>query len=312
METLYGNDPPPPTPPRVLALGVFDGVHRGHQAILHCAREWARAEGALAEAITFDRHPTQTVGARPDEAPRCLTSLRHRLLLFEGLGLDRCRVLTFEPDLARMPADAFMRRFFAGAAGVVMGYDQRFGRRREAGAESVRRMGEAMGFDVRVVAPVEVHGAPVSSTRIRRAVERGDLALAADLLGRPLSLLGRVVRGDGRGRRIGFPTANLDLGGEIHPPEGVYLTTCRTPAGRYPSLTNVGRRPTFARGRAWTGPAIVEVHLLDFEGDLYGAQVEVFFAERLRDEVACGSPEELQRLIAQDTLRARERFAAND
>lgn len=305
MQVVYGNSPSASEPRRVAALGVFDGVHLGHQKVIKQLLRWARELGALAEVITFDRHPRTVIEGG---YAACVNSLRHKLLLLERYGVERCRVLTFDSDLAGLEAETFARRVLRGAVGVVTGYDQRFGRDRRGDVGVLREVGAETGYDVRLVAPVEVGGRPVSSTLARRSVEEGRLDEVAGMLGRPPSLLGTVVRGVGVGRRLGFPTANLDVGGELLPPEGVYHTETVVPgAGRLVSATNLGKRPVFGRPPAWRGPSVVEVHLLDFEGDLYGKELEVFFLERIRDEVGCESERELARLIEADVKRVRER-----
>ena len=306
METIYGKEALPEGLPRVVAVGVFDGVHLGHQEILRRTRAWARERGAVAEVITFDRHPHAVVG---DGSPLCITSLRHRLVLLERSGIQRCRVLTFDRALASLPALEFAEQVFRGALGVVMGYDQRFGRNREGGVDLVRQAGRDLGFDVKVVPPVLVRGQPVSSTALRSLIARGALFEAAEGLGRPFSVLGTVVGGTGKGRTLGFPTANLELGGELLPPEGVYRTETRVADRQWPSVANIGRRPTFGgSGQPFTGPTVLEVHLLGFAGDLCGREVEVTFLERMRDEVTCSSPEELSRLIAGDVDRLAQRI----
>jgi len=308
----------------VVALGTFDGVHRGHQAVLRQVIAWARRINGRAVVITFDRHPRRVIAARspapgPDARPGAghlaITSLRHRLLLFERIGLDLCVVLRFDEHMADVEPEAFAREVLADwlhARGVLLGNDQRFGKDRRGDYGLLIRMGEDLGFEVRQAAPVTVDRGLISSTAIRKAILRGDLRAAERMLGRHVSVLGRVVRGAGRGRRLGFPTANLDLHHEIRPPAGVYRTIAVTPVGEFPSVTNIGTRPTFAKtGVGEESPeVIVETHLVGFSGDLYAQDLEVRFLEKLRNETKFATPELAARQISRDVRLARERFDA--
>ncbi len=304
-----GLDAPPEG--AVVSVGVFDGVHLGHQAILAANVREALALGAVPTVVTFREHPKGVLLGR---APRTLTSLEHRLELFRRAGIRRCVALTFDDELRQIEAERFMREFLVGGLGArrfVLGFDSKFGRNREGTPERLR----TLGFDVVVVPQVIVSGSrPVSSTAIREAVELGDLASAAGMLGRPVAVYGDVVAGDGRGRTIGIPTANLDLHHELHPPPGVYACRARIVPRegevedplRRPAVTNVGVRPTFA-GKDATKPALplVEVHLLDFAGDLYGRHLELEFLAFLREERRFGGVDELKAAIATDIDRAR-------
>ena len=310
MRTIQGPEAGSHAGPRIAALGVFDGVHAGHQAIIEKALGWAAANGSVAEVITFDPHPRAVVGSG---SPLCLTSLAHRLLLFERYGVDQCRVLTFDADMAAMGADEFAERFLRGAVGVVTGYDQRFGCGREGGPDALRAVGARLGFEVEVVQPVAVDGEPVSSTAIRTALTANDMGRVAAMLGRPYSVYGRVVQGAGIGRGLGYPTANLDLGAELAPPEGVYCAEVWLAGDeRFDALTNVGRRPTFAGEGGFAGDVRVEAYLLDFDGSLYGRDIEIVFLEKLRDEIACASHADLTRLIDADLAALRRRGAGDD
>lgn len=307
MRTIHGIAAAPEDTARIAALGVFDGVHLGHQAIIRRALDWAHRVGAVVEVITFDRHPRSVVGRG---APLPLTSLAHRLKLFAGLGVDQCRVLEFTPEMAGLSAHAFAQTVLAGAVGVVTGYDQRFGRNRRGGLADLQEAGRALGFEVLAVDPVTVKGQPVSSTAIREALTEGDLDGVRDMLGRPYGVYGTVVQGEGVGREIGFPTANLDLGDEATPPDGVYWTDAWLDGERLDSVSNVGRRPTFRRkGDGFQGSACVEVHLLDFQADLYGRAMEVSFLRKLRDEKPCRSRDELVDMIARDVAEVRRLIA---
>jgi riboflavin kinase/FMN adenylyltransferase len=305
------DDLPEPSPDgAVVSVGVFDGVHLGHQAILAQNVEHARALAASPTVVTFRDHPKRLLLGH---APRTLTSLEHRLELFRRAGIRRCVVLTFDERLREIPAERFTRESLVGQLGArrfVLGFDSKFGRNREGTPERLR----ALGFDVVVVQKVLVADRPVSSTAIREAVELGDLESASRMLGRPVAVYGDVVAGDGRGRTIGVPTANLDLHHELHPPAGVYACRARivTREGetedprRHLAVANVGVRPTFA-GQDGAKPArpLVEVHLLDFSGDLYGRHLELEFLDFLREERRFPGVDALRTAIAADIERAR-------
>jgi riboflavin kinase/FMN adenylyltransferase len=293
----------------VVSIGMFDGVHLGHQAILAANVARARALGAVATVVTFRRHPKQLLLGR---APRTLTTLEHRLELFARAGIAHAVVLPFDRELRALSGAEFAREVAQRGLGVrcfVLGFDSKFGRDRSGTPESLR----ALGFEVEIAPKVVVQGRPVSSTAIREAVELGDLAAAAGMLGRPVSVFGRVVHGKNLGHRLGFPTANLHLHQGLHPPPGVYA--CRVQpkiAGderrTYLGVANIGFRPTVE-----TNPGRrpeVEVHLLDFEGDLYGQRIELEFVARLRGEQRFAGLNELAAQIARDVAAARERLRA--
>lgn len=312
MLTLHGLDAPfPEGPPVYATLGMFDGVHLGHRRVLGTLCEWAEASSGRAAVLTFRRHPHEVLQGRN---PACLTSLRHRLELFAEAGLDVAVVLSFTDELASLDPGAFVRRVLVewmAVRGVVMGYDQRFGRGGAGDAERMARLGARFGFEVRQVPPVHVGGAVVSSTAIRRAIRDGDLDAAAAMLGRPVSVLGRVVHGQGKGRGLGCPTANLDLRHELHLPEGVYAAVAYLDGREIPAVTNIGRRPSFSPG----GPEyvdespVVEVHLLGFSGDIYGRDIEVRFVRKLREERRFDSPGALSEQITRDVETAKDCFA---
>lgn len=311
MQTIYGLDAPfPADGPAYVALGVFDGVHVGHQRFLADLAAWARAEGGRAVVITFRRHPLAVLDDAP---PAYLTSLEHRLLLFEALGVDVCVVLAFDEALAAMTPEAFLRDVvhdWIGARGLQLGYDQRFGRNGGGDAELARRVGDDLGFEVGVASAVSRDGRAVSSTAIRRAVVEGDLDAASAMLGRPVSVLGRVVPGRHVGRELGFPTANLDTRHELSLPEGVYVVTALLRGRELPGVANIGRRPTLRdEGPAFVDTeAIVEVHLFDFDEDIYGREVEVRFLTKLRDEIPYRDAKRLAARIEKDVADARAYF----
>jgi len=292
----------------VVSLGMFDGVHLGHQAILRANVARAVELGAESTVVTFRRHPKHLLLGR---APKTLTSLEHRLELFARAGVQHSVVLPFDEALRALGAGEFAQEIAVRGLGVrsfVLGFDSKFGHDRGGSSESLRRQ----GFDVVVAEKVVVLGRPVSSTAIREAVELGDLAAAAAMLGRPVSVFGRVVHGANLGHRIGFPTANLNLRQELHPPPGVYAVRVNRalPGGALeslPGVTNIGFRPTVAPEPPRRPQ--VEVHLLDFEGDLYGEPIELEFVARLRGEKRFAGVDELAAQIARDVREARTRLA---
>lgn len=293
----------------MVSIGVFDGVHLGHQAILAANRARAAALGARSTVVTFQTHPKGTLLGR---APRTLTSLEHRLELFRRAGVEHTRVLAFDASLRERSAEDFVRETLVrdlGARAFVLGFDSKFGRDRRGTPELLR----TLGLDVEVVGKVEVGGRAVSSTAIREAVELGDLAGAARMLGRPVSVLGTVVRGSARGRELGFPTANLDLHHELHPPPGVWagralVLGASGARGSLPAVANIGFRPTLASQTC--AEPMLEVHLLDFQGDLVGRDLEFEFHALLRGERRFAGPSELAAQIARDVAEARRILAA--
>ena len=293
----------------VVAVGTFDGVHLGHQRVLTEVVEWARTHSGTAVVVTFEQPPRSVLSG---EYPPLVTSIPHRMLLLERLGVDVCLVLEFTRELARTSVTDFVRRVLVegvAARGLVMGHGAAFGRDREGDEEFLREHAQAFGFEVRSVPPVMVEGEAVSSTRIRSAVLAGDFDLAARLLARPFSVYGTVVRGAGRGRDLGFPTANLDLRHELAPPEGVYLARAVVTEESHPALVSVGRQPTFARPGDRAEPeAVVEVYLLDFDRELYDRDIEVEFLKRIRSQKQFSSTVDLVKQVQQDVACAREYF----
>jgi len=287
---------------RWVAIGVFDGVHRGHQAILNALVKEARDQGGVSVTLTFDPHPETIL--RPDTAPPILTPLCEKASLMERLGVDQMVALRFDAGMAAMSAQAFVREMVVArvkAGGVFVGFNFRFGAGGEGTVAELERWGEAGGFEVRAFPPIRLGRQVISSSAVRRALASGRIAEVERLLGRRHALVGKVVPGQGRGRTLGFPTANLDLGPRAAlPAPGVYVVHCQGPDGERRGLLNVGHRPTFDRG-----PISVEVHLLDFEGRLYGQTLRLELLARLRGERAFAGPERLRRQIQADVARAR-------
>lgn len=286
----------------VLTLGNFDGVHLGHQTILRRAIEQARAVGGQAVVLTFEPHPLAVLA--PERAPAMIQPLHDRLATLRELGVDVTVLQRFTRTFAAFAPEEFVRDFVLrhlDVVRVVVGYNVNFGRDRAGSADTLGALGNELGFGVDVVGPVVVGGQEVSSTRLREALQQGDVRRAMLLLGRPYALRGRVVEGERRGRTLGFPTANLHLRpGLLLPPDGVYAVNVAVDGARHAGVMNIGIRPTFA-GRRRT----VEVHLLDFSGDLYRHWPTVHLVERLRGETTFAGPEALRAAIAADIARAR-------
>jgi riboflavin kinase / FMN adenylyltransferase len=288
-----------------VTIGNFDGVHRAHQVLVAEALARARAADGTAVALTFDPHPARIVD--PARAAPALMTLDQKAEVMAALGLDVLAVLPFDAHRAGQEPDAFAREVLGGMLGarvVVVGTAFRFGRARAGDAAGLTRLGQALGFEVVAVPAIEHDGQPISSSRIRKELAAGRVEEAARLLGRPFFVDGRVARGEGRGRTLGIPTANLDVANEALPARGVYAGWCRTldpaPGERWPAVVNLGRRPTFGGG-----DTTVEAHLLDRDVDLYGRRLRLEFAARLRDEQPFPGPEALIEQIRHDIGRAR-------
>jgi len=296
----------PPLRRVVLTLGNFDGVHLGHQAIVRRAVDEARAVGGQVVTLTFHPHPVAVLA--PEKAPPLLQSLHDRLALLRDLGTDVVVVQRFTPGFAALDPEAFVRDYLGGhleLLHVVVGHNVSFGRGRAGTVETLRELGTRHGFAIDAVGPVTVGEAQVSSTALRRLVATGDVQRARTLLGRPFSLRGRVVRGEQRGRTLGFPTANLhQRPGVLLPADGVYAVQARLDGQLRPAVLNVGVRPTFGVLRR-----TVEAYVLDFDGDLYGRWLSLDLVERLRGEQRFSGPDALRDAIAADVARARDVLA---
>ncbi len=291
-------------------IGNYDGIHRGQQAILERVVDCARASGAASAVVTFDPHPLKVL--QPESAPPALTTSAQKRRLLAALGVEHLLVVRFTPEVAGTPAERFVSEFLAGrlALGAVfVGRRFAFGRGREGDLGLLERVGRAAGLEAVGVDEVLEDGSPISSTRVRREVAAGRVEEAGKLLGRPFAVEGAVVRGDGRGREIGWPTANMKTANELLPGDGVYATRIRLGARgeTRPAVTNVGVRPTVGEGAA----RVVETHVLGFEGDLYGEEVEVLFERRLREERRFPSLADLSEQIGRDVETAREYFAGD-
>ncbi|HLA76824.1 MAG TPA: bifunctional riboflavin kinase/FAD synthetase [Vicinamibacteria bacterium] len=286
-----------------VTVGNFDGVHLGHQALVAAVVAEARQSHGATAVLTFDPHPSRILS--PDRAPSALMTLDQKAEALRDLGIDRVAVLRFSAALAQKSAEEFARDVVQralGARAVVVGANFRFGRHRSGDVALLGELGRQLGFVVRGLPPVLHEGAAVSSTRIREALARGEVESARAMLGRPYSVEGRVVRGEGRGRGLGVPTANLSPHNETLPGNGVYACHVSIDSGQpaRPAVVNIGRQPTFGGSQT-----TLEAHLLGFEGDLYGKSLRVAFQSRLREERRFPSAEELVAQILSDIAEAK-------
>ncbi len=300
--------PPWPGERTVITIGMYDGVHLGHRTVIAQVRERAAALGARSVVVTFDRHPMSIV--RPESAPLLLSGLEHRLELLGSTGVDATAVVSFDDEQSHETAVGFVERVIAGALraqAVIVGSDFHFGHMRQGNVTLLREMGERHGFTaepVRLVPRADGVDEPVSSTAIRRALAGGEIDTANRMLGRPHEIRGTVVHGDERGRTIGFPTANVAVpGGMCIPADGVYAAVYRRPDGsEHPCAVNIGRRPTFYNDAPHS---LIEAHLLDFAGDMYGERASVQFLAFLRSERRFAGLDELKDQLVLDIEHAR-------
>lgn len=286
-----------------VAIGVFDGVHRGHATVVGRMVEDSRARNVPAVVVTFDRHPGLVLA--PGRAPLMVYPLWRRLEALEALGVETALVFTFDEAFSRQSPEVFLRRLldgFGGLASVSVGTGFVFGHGRRGDLALLERLGAEHGFRVNGLPPVVVGSGPVSSTRLRERIAAGDFAETSNLLGRAYSLAGEVQVGDRLGRRLGFPTANLDVRGLVLPPEGVYAAVALGPGLRRAAAVNIGRRPTVTGA---LGEVRVEAHLPGFDGDLYGCRLELEFHQRLREERRFGSRDALVRQVGADVAEVR-------
>ncbi len=286
----------------MLTIGVFDGVHLGHKHLIAQLKELARKQGSLSGVITFSQHPREVLS--PQTKLPSLTGLEQRIALLKNEGVDIVLPLPFTPQLASLSPKQFLEllKEYLKMKGLVIGPDFALGKDRQGDIDALRRLGQEMGFSVTVVPPLTIDGQVVSSTAIRKALAEGDMKRAQKLLGRPFRLQGRVVTGDKRGKELGFPTANLDVEpGQALPAGGVYACRAHIDGQTYSAMTNIGHRPTFGGGQR-----LVEVYLLDYNGDLYGRELAIDIIGRLRDEKKFDTPEQLKEQIAEDIIQGKD------
>lgn len=289
-------------PRSVITVGTFDGLHCGHQAILAELKQKARARQGSATVVTFDPHP-QVVLQRPDKPPvQILTATEEKIALLRQEGIDRLVVIPFTLQFSRTPSETFVREILwqrLGMQAVVIGHDHGFGKNREGDFATLERMGKELNFSVYEVPPYEMNGVTLSSTRVREALLDGEVEKASRYLGRHYSISGAVTAGEGRGKTLGFPTANVAPNDDkkLVPANGVYAVWVESEKlkTKYPGMMNIGYRPTFGNTAR-----MLEVHVLDFSGDLYGATLAVHFAAKLRNEQKFESPQALMAQLQQD------------
>jgi len=290
--------------PLFLAIGVFDGVHRGHQAVISTATSHARSADGAPLVVTFDPHPVKVL--RPHNAPHLLTATQHKIALIRDLGVEHLLVINFDKKFAATPPEKFVEQLVAHSKPlreICVGHEWSFGKDRRGNLALLKELGAQFHFHVVGIPPVKVNGAVVSSTAVRQAVEKGDFATAAVMLGREYTILGTVKAGEKLGKKLGYPTANLSAHSEQFPPNGVYLAEAWIQEVLYHGVVNLGYRPTVSSGRS---ERVLEIYLLDFNRDIYGENVEVRFVRYLRPERKFDNLEALVRQIEADVRQARD------
>ena len=294
--------------PLFLAIGVFDGVHRGHQAVISTSARHAHSADGTPVVATFDPHPMKIT--RPKDAPHLLTATQHKIALIRQLGVAHLLVIPFTREFSQTPPAEFVQQLVRHSRPlreICVGHEWSFGKNRAGNLDLLQKLGAQFEFSVVGIPPVSVNGHVVSSTAIRQAIEHGDFARAAEMLGRDYTILGTVVHGEAVGNKIGFPTANLSAHSEQFPPNGVYFAEGWIEGVRHHGVINLGVRPTVARGQP---QRTLEIHLLDFDRDIYGEDVEVRFLKFLRPEKKFDSVDALKAQIAADVKQARDLCAA--
>ena len=290
--------------PLFLAIGVFDGVHRGHQAVISTSARHAQSENGTPVVVTFDPHPMKVL--RPHDAPHLLTATPHKIALIRDLGVRHLLVIKFDKTFAATPPEDFVQQLVTCSKPlreICVGHEWSFGKDRRGNLDLLKKLGARFHFDVVGIPPVKVNAAVVSSTAIRHAVEKGDFAAAAAMLGRQYTILGTVKAGARLGKKLGYPTANLSAHSEQFPPNGVYLAEARIRGTSYHGVVNLGYRPTVSSA---TAERVLEIYLLDFDRDIYGEDVEVRFVRYLRPEKKFENIDALVRQIERDVQQARE------
>lgn len=304
MLTIYPGKEIRTMKPCVATIGFFDGVHRGHRFLIERLKEDAEQTGLESTVITFERHPRQVLSA--DYQPKLLTSFDEKMLLLSKTGVDNCAVLQFDRQMALLTAREFMERVLGGLLNVkklYIGYDHRFGHNREEGFEDYVRYGRELGIEVVRNTAFDLEGVNVSSSVIRSFLQEGEVEMAARCLGYPYFLSGKVMPGVQEGRKLGFPTANIEvLAEKLIPASGVYAVSAQleNTAAMLPAMMNIGTRPTFGENNQ-----TLEVHILDFEDDIYDKELLVGFEHRMRGERKFKSPEDLARQLRLDAQEVR-------
>ncbi|HEY6204632.1 MAG TPA: bifunctional riboflavin kinase/FAD synthetase, partial [Chthoniobacterales bacterium] len=283
MEILRSIPELSPLPgPLLLAIGVFDGVHRGHQAVISTSAQHARTTDGTPVVLTFDPHPEKVL--QPASAPHLLTATQHKISLIRDLGVGHLLIIKFDKQFAATPPEEFVEQLVTHSKPlreICVGHEWSFGKDRRGNLDLLKKLGAESGFEVVGVPPVKANGEVISSTAIRDAVQRGDFTKAKLMLGRDYTILGTVMRGDDLGKKIGFPTANLSAHSEQFPPDGVYFAEAWLEDVKYDGVVNLGCRPTVSRDKS---NRVLEIHLFDFSRDIYGQDLEIRFVRYLRPE----------------------------
>ena len=296
--------------PLFLAIGVFDGVHLGHQAVISTSARHARQAGGMPVVVTFDPHPAKVL--RPQDAPHLLTATQHKIALIRDLGVGHLLVLRFDLTFAATAPEEFVRQLVTNSRPlqeICVGHEWSFGKGRAGNLALLKQLGLVHNFNVVGVEAVEVNGEVVSSTAIRKAVADGNLVKATQMLGREYTILGTVIAGEKLGRKLGFPTANLSAHSEQFPPNGVYVTEARLDGTLYRGVANLGYRPTVSGEKR---ERLLELHLFDLDREIYGKEMEVRFLRYLRPEQKFENVEALKAQISRDVEQARESFSVRD
>jgi riboflavin kinase/FMN adenylyltransferase len=307
MKTIHAANELRPSGRKVcLAIGFFDGVHLGHQQIIRQTIADARQHEALSLVVTFDRHPSTVVA--PNRVPPLIYSLPQKLRVIESLGAEVLLLIHFDTAFSEQSGEIFIRglaRDLGQIQSLCVGSNFTFGHKRAGNVALLKTLGAESHFTVHGMAAVSLDGKVVSSTRIRETIRTGDIDTASQMLGRAYSISGTIVRGDQLGKQLGFPTANVDAAGLMLPPNGVYTVHAAVQGKTHRAVVNIGLRPTLQN----TAPQLrVEAHLLDFDGDIYGQEIEIIFLEKLRDEMKFSSLDALKAQITRDIAEARRRF----
>lgn len=296
--------------PLFLAIGVFDGVHLGHQAVISTSARHAAEAGGRPVVVTFDPHPVKVL--RPEDAPHLITATQHKIALIRDLGVSHLLVLHFDLNFAATAPEDFVEQLVAHSRPlreICVGHEWSFGKGRAGNLALLKQLGLKHNFNVVGVEAVTVNGEVVSSTAIRKAVAEGNLVKATQMLGREYTILGTVIAGEKLGRKLGFPTANLSAHSEQFPPNGVYVIEARRAGTLHRGVANLGYRPTVSGKKP---ERLLELHLFDLDRDIYGEELEVRFLRYLRPEQKFDSVEALKAQIARDVEQARESFSVRD
>jgi len=304
MKIVQGFSYPEKLQNAYLTIGVYDGMHKGHKHVLSTLVDDAAKGGGKSVVITFHPHPLRVL--MPEYAPVHITSTGHKMRLLEQIGIDYCFVLHFDNDFAKLAPESFFNDYlmkYFDIKEICVGYDSAFGHNKKGDLDLLVSLGGKNNFLVKHIKPLKIDGLIVSSTHIRKLVVAGEFELVEFMLGRPYSLFGTVVKGDTIGRKIGYPTANVDPHHEAIPPSGVYVVKVFLYKKEYAGILNIGYKPTFKEKNNLV--ETIEVHILDFEGDIYGKDLEIIFLKKLRDERRFSSTNELIEQINKDEINAR-------